>query len=84
MMRSLDKPILMAGSKPLRTEFGINHGFKSCGIHLRLKVVAQTFNNLMQVMGKFRFIIPEDGTEFETTNAFRSTVARHGRSKSGR
>jgi len=34
------------------------------------------------VMGKFRFIIPEDGTEFETTNAFRSTVARHGRSNS--
>ena len=27
-------------------------------------------------MGKFRFIVPEDGTEFESTSAFRSTVAR--------
>jgi len=29
------------------------------------------------VMGKFRFIVPEDGTEFEQTPTFRSTVARH-------
>lgn len=28
------------------------------------------------VLGKFRFIVPEDGTEFEATSAFRSTVAR--------
>jgi len=29
------------------------------------------------VLGKFRFIVPEDGVEFEATSAFRSTVARH-------
>ena len=41
-MRGLDEPILMTGSKPLLTEFGINHEFKSCGILLRLKVVGKT------------------------------------------
>ena len=29
-LNCLDEPVFMAGPKPLRTEFGIHHGFESC------------------------------------------------------
>ena len=42
-LNCLDEPVLIAVSKPLRTEFGIHRRLESCGRYLRLKYEMANF-----------------------------------------